>query len=575
MTGTNTHARSVRAGSQRLQLLLNRRLLCAIHNIANHRARSEIAAVQRVSGQVRARTRTNDHGRIHGRHSVRRGGGTRVQLTCRRRNHRGQGGAGRTGGCHLRSVQGQVLGQVQAENLCRTGGVRAVNADLQVESARAHHGGIDEVFTVGRTNDDDVLQRLHTVNFGKQLRHDGRLNIGGTTRTAHTEQRLHLVKEHDDRVASLRLFTGGNENIANLTLGLTDELIQQLGALNVQEVAAGIRTRVQRCGTGGQGVRHGLSNHGLTVTGRTVQQNTLGRRQVVALKNLGVQVRQLHRVANLLNLSAQATNLLVGDIRNLFQNQLLRAGGGNLRGNHAGARVKGDRIPCAQLLNVEGTRHTRHLLSTRGRINQHALLIQHLTHGHHVTEGLGVQGEHRLGLVVEQHGHAGGQRGQVNERGHGNTHHAAAHLNIQVGVNLGGSLIVRNLLVGHGLTLMHRQHNRRIQRRHNVLRQGRAQTLHLVAHAGDCLNELAVLLPRTTNLSAHIVAGCLRRGESTQHGVILLRADGLTAGQGGRPESSRVVRCRAGCTVGGAVLGGSCLICRFVGGHGSSFSCSS
>ena len=122
---------------------------------------------------------------------------------------------------------------------------------------------------------------------------------------------------------------------------------------------------------------------------------------------------------------------------------------------------------------------------------------------------------------------------------------------------------------------MHRQHNRRIQRRHNILRQGRAQTLHLVAHAGDCLNELAVLLPRTTNLSAHIVAGCLRRGESTQHGVILLRADGLTAGQGGRPESSRVVRCRAGCTVGGAVLGGSYLICRFVGGHGSSFSCSS
>ena len=122
---------------------------------------------------------------------------------------------------------------------------------------------------------------------------------------------------------------------------------------------------------------------------------------------------------------------------------------------------------------------------------------------------------------------------------------------------------------------MHRQHNRRIQRRHNILRQGRAQTLHLVAHAGDCFNELAVLLPRTTNLSAHIVAGCLRRGESTQHGVILLRADGLTAGQGGRPESSRVVRCRAGCTVGGAVLGGSCLICRFVGGHGSSFSCSS
>ena len=111
---------------------------------------------------------------------------------------------------------------------------------------------------------------------------------------------------------------------------------------------------------------------------------------MVALKNLGVQVRQLHRVADLLNLCAQATNLLVGDVRDLFQNQLLRAGGGNLRGQHAGARVEGDRVAGAQLLNVEGTSHARHLLSTRGRINQYALLIQHLTHGHHVTERFGV-----------------------------------------------------------------------------------------------------------------------------------------------------------------------------------------
>ena len=39
-----------------------------------------------------------------------------------------------------------------------TGGVRAVNANLQVQAARAHHGGVDEVLTVGRANHDDVLQ---------------------------------------------------------------------------------------------------------------------------------------------------------------------------------------------------------------------------------------------------------------------------------------------------------------------------------------------------------------------------------------------------------------------------------
>ena len=374
-------------------------------------------------------------------------------------------------------------------------------------------------------------------------------------------------------MTGLRLLAGGHENIANLTLGLAHELIEQLGALNVQEVAAGIRTRVQRGGAGGQGVRHGLSNHGLTVTGRTVQQNTLGRCQVVALKNLGVQVGQLHRVANLLDLRAQATDLAVGDVRNLFQHKLLRTGGGHLRGNHAGARIEGHRIPGAQLLNVERASHSRHLLGARGGIDQHALAVEHLAYGHHVAKGLGVQGDHGLGLVVEEHRHAGGEGGQVNQRGHGNTHEAAANLHVQVGVNLGGGLIVGNLLVGHGLALVHGQHNRRVQRRHDVLREGGAQALYLVAHAGDGLDELAVLLPRAANLAAHIIAGCLGGGEAAQHGVILLRADGLTAGQGGRTERGGVVR-RGGCgTVRGAVLRGSVAVCGFVGGHGLSYAC--
>ena len=371
-------------------------------------------------------------------------------------------------------------------------------------------------------------------------------------------------------MARLSLLAGGHENIANLTLRLAHELVQQLGALNVQEVAAGIRTRVQRGGAGGQGVRHGLSNHGLTVTGRAVEQNTLGWCQMVALKNLRVQVGQLHGVANLLDLRAQATKLLVGDVRNFLEHELLRAGGGHLRGNHAGARIEGHRVTGAQLLNVQGTGHARHLLSTRGGIDQHALLIQHLAYGHHVTEGFGVHGDHGLGFVVEQHGHARGEGGQINQWRHRTTHETAANLHVQVGVNLSRGLIVGNLLVGHGLALVHGQHNRRVQRRHDVLREGGAQALHLVAHVGNSLDELAVLLPRAANLSAHVIAGCLRGSEAAQHGVILLGADGLTAGQGGRTERGGVVRCGGCGTVCGAVVRGSVVVCGFVGGHGLS-----
>ena len=189
MAGANTHTgraldavylgRTGSTGSQCLQLLLNRSFLRAVHNIANHRTRGEVAAVERVRGKVAGRgvRSAHNHGRIHGRHSVRRGGGACVQLAGRGSNHRGQGGAGRSGGGHLRSVQRQVLGQVQTEDFGGTGGIRAVDANLQVESARAHHRGVNEVLTVSRTNDDDVLQRLHAVDFGQQLRHDGRLNI--------------------------------------------------------------------------------------------------------------------------------------------------------------------------------------------------------------------------------------------------------------------------------------------------------------------------------------------------------------------------------------------------------------
>ena len=56
---------------------------------------------------------------------------------------------------------------------------------------------------------------------------------------AGAEQRVHLVEEHDDRPALLALLPGPLEHQADLALGLADVLVEQLGALDVEEVAAG------------------------------------------------------------------------------------------------------------------------------------------------------------------------------------------------------------------------------------------------------------------------------------------------------------------------------------------------
>lgn len=164
-------------------------------------------------------------------------GGVRVQLTCCRRNHRGQGGAGRTGGCHLRSVQ------VAGPRLCagdRKFAAPAASGRLirifRSRPARASPRHLSSSMA-GRTNNDDVLQRLHTVTFGKQLRHDGRLNIGERPETAYANKATHLVEEHDNRVVLPPPLTGGKIKISRIWRP-SHQRTYRVSALNVQEVAA-------------------------------------------------------------------------------------------------------------------------------------------------------------------------------------------------------------------------------------------------------------------------------------------------------------------------------------------------
>ena len=247
-------------------------------------------------------------------------------------------------------VDRQCLGEVLREDVLRRLGVRALDLDLHVEAAGPQDRRVDHVLTVGGADHDDVLQALDAVDLAEQLRDDRGLHVGGDAGAAGTEDRVHLVEEHDHRGALGRLLAGPLEDQPDVPLGLADELVQQLGALDVEEVGLGL-TRVFAADLGhllGQRVGNSLGNQRLSATGRAVEQHAFGRTQRVLAVEILVQERQLDRVADLLDLPAQAADVVVGDVGNLFEHQVLDLGLGDALEGVPGLGVDQQRVAGTQ-----------------------------------------------------------------------------------------------------------------------------------------------------------------------------------------------------------------------------------
>ena len=234
----------------------------------------------------------------------------------------------------LREIVGvyrQIHRQVLAEDVLRRFGIGTFDLDLDVKAARPQDRGVDHVLAVGGADDDDVFQALDTVDLAEQLRHDRGLDIGADTGAAGAEDGVHLVEEHDHRGALRGLLPGPLENQPDVALGLADELVQQFGALDVEEV--GLRlTGVLSAHLGhllGQRVGDRLGDQRLAATGRAVEQHTLRRTQRVLPIEILVQERQFDRIADLLDLSGQAADIAVVNVRHLLQNEVLHLGLGN------------------------------------------------------------------------------------------------------------------------------------------------------------------------------------------------------------------------------------------------------
>ena len=75
-----------------------------------------------------------------------------------------------------------------------------------------------------------------------------------------------------------------------------------------------------------------------------------GGAQLVLAEQVGVQVRQLDGVADLLDLRGQAADVGVVDVRHLFEDQLLDLGLGDALVDVAGPRLEQQRVAGAQRL---------------------------------------------------------------------------------------------------------------------------------------------------------------------------------------------------------------------------------
>src|SRR5206468_447913 len=204
---------------------LEGQLLGPAHDRLDHGARDEVLEVEDLSVAVGVGDLEEAvvlAQRVHGLHDA---------------GDHGADGAGNVAARSLGLGERDVRREVLGEDVRGAAAIGTLDLDLHVEPAGAEDGRVDEVLAVGGADDDDVLEALDAVDLGQELGHDRGLDVGGDAGAAGAEQGVHLVEEDDDGDVLGGLFLSLDEDLADLALGLADVLVEELGALDVEEVA--------------------------------------------------------------------------------------------------------------------------------------------------------------------------------------------------------------------------------------------------------------------------------------------------------------------------------------------------
>ena len=99
----------------------------------------------------------------------------------------------------------------------------------------------------------------------------------------------------------------------------------------------------------GERVRHRLGDERLAAPRRPVQQHALRRVQVVVAVQVGVEERQLHRVADLADLGLEPADVVEGDVRDFLQGQLGKISLFHHLHRYPGLQVSQHGVACANI----------------------------------------------------------------------------------------------------------------------------------------------------------------------------------------------------------------------------------
>src|SRR6267142_5002380 len=273
------------------------------------------------------------------------------------RLHRGGGHGGDGGGdvaaAGLGLGERDVGGEVLGEDVAGGRAIGPLDLDLHVEPPGAEDGRIDEVLAVGGADDDDVFEALDAVDLGEQLGDDSGFDVGGDAGAAGAEEGVHFVEEDDDWHVLGGLFLGLDEDFADLALGFADVLVEELGALDVEEEALDLLAAFFGDFLG-EVVGDGLGDHGFAAAGGAVEEHALGGGELVLFVVVGIEVGQLDGVLDGLDLVAEAADVLVADVGDLFEGEVFDFALGEFFEEIAGLGVEEQVIAGLEALGAQG-----------------------------------------------------------------------------------------------------------------------------------------------------------------------------------------------------------------------------
>ena len=151
----------------------------------------------------------------------------------------------------------------------------------------------------------------------------------------------------------------------------------------------------------GEAVGHRLGDQRLAAAGRPVEEDALGRRQLVLGEEVLVEERQLHRVGDHLDLVVEAADVVVVDVGHLFEGEVLDLGARQLLEHEARARVEQDGVAVAEPHVAELVEQLDDALLVGAAHDQGAGVVEALLEGDDLAGELGAAGQHHVERLVE------------------------------------------------------------------------------------------------------------------------------------------------------------------------------